>query len=194
MSKPKRDIKPEESAQVEALAAHGHTQEEIAYFLKIPYRTFQRKVAEDSLLMASWRRGRFKGKEYVLSRLMRFIKNDELNAVNLNAIQFYLRNTGFGLENNNDNKFKLKFPKEKTPVEIFDTGLTSLEQGNITIPEARAIADLAITKLNITKINDPNEEIIRERESEEQLMAKAQNLRETIEFIEWKNKKKDLTD
>jgi hypothetical protein len=28
-----------------------------------------------------------------------------------------------------------------------------------------------------------------ERESEEQLMAKAQNLRETIEFIEWKNKK-----
>jgi hypothetical protein len=33
--------------------------------------------------MTSWRRGRFKGKEYVLSRLMRFIKNDELNAINL---------------------------------------------------------------------------------------------------------------
>ena len=32
-----------------------------------------------------------------------------------------------------------------------------------------------------------------ERETEEQLMAKAQNLRETIEFIEWKNKKNDLT-
>ena len=90
MSKAKRDITPEESAQVESLAAHGHTQREIAYFLKIPYRTFQRKLKEDSLLMTSWRRGRFKGKEYVLSRLMRFIKNDELNAVNLNAIHFHL--------------------------------------------------------------------------------------------------------
>ena len=103
MGKPKRDITPDESAQVESLAAHGHTQEEIAYFLKIPYRTFQRKLKEDSLLMASWRRGRFKGKEYVLSRLMRFIKNDELNAINLSAIQFYLRNTGFGMESNNNN-------------------------------------------------------------------------------------------
>ena len=59
---------------------------------------------------------------------MRFIKDDELTAINLNIIQFYLRNTGFGLENNNDNKFKAKILKDKNPVEILDTGLTSLEQ------------------------------------------------------------------
>src|SRR5574343_48829 len=128
MSKPKRDITPEESAQVESLAAHGHTQREIAYFLKIPYRTFQRKLKEDSLLMTSWRRGRFKGKEYVLSRLMRFIKNDELNAVNLNAIQFYLRNTGFGLENNDDNnELQVSFGN-KSALEIMDSTLTALEE------------------------------------------------------------------
>ena len=193
MSKPKRDITPEESAQVEALAAHGHTQEEIGYFLNISPTSFKRKLKENSLLMASWRTGRFKGKEYVLSRLMRFIKNNELNAVNLNAIQFYLRNTGFGIESNNDNKPKLKFSDNKTPSDILNTALTSLEQGEINLTEAQRIADLATAKLNIIKLNDPNEEIIRERESEEQLMVKAQNLRETIEFIEWKNKKNDLT-
>jgi hypothetical protein len=148
MSKPKRDITPEESAQVESLAAHGHTQREIAYFLKIPYRTFQRKLKEDSLLMTSWRRGRFKGKEYVLSRLMRFIKNDELNAVNLNAIQFYLRNTGFGLENNDDNnELQVSFGN-KSALEIMDSTLTALEEREIGVSKAQQLTSLALAKLN----------------------------------------------
>lgn len=188
MSKPKRDIKPEESAQVEALAAHGHTQEEIARFLGMSARHFRRTKGENKSFMSSYNRGRFKGKNYVVSRLMRFIKDDELTAVNLNAIQFYLRNTGFGLENNNDNKFKLKFSKDKNPVEILDTGLTSLEQGNITIPEARAIADLAMVKLNITSKTDVTQQAVMERESEEQLMDKIYTIRKVLEHHEKQNK------
>ena len=167
MSKPKRDITPEESAQVESLAAHGHTPREIAYFLKIPYRTFKRKLKEDSLLMASWRRGRFKGKEYVLSRLWRFIKNDELSTINLSAIQFYLRNTGFGTESNNDNnELQISFGN-KSAMEIVNSTLTALEEGEISVSEAQQLTGLAIAKMNIESRNQVDKAVSKEMEIEE---------------------------
>lgn len=91
MSKPKRDITPEESAQVEAMAAHGHTQEEIAEFLGMSARSFNYKKKENKILIAAYNRGRFKAKNYVASRLWRYIRNDALTAINLSAITFYLR-------------------------------------------------------------------------------------------------------
>jgi len=91
MSKPKRDITPEESAQVEAMAAHGHTQEEIAEFLGMSARSFRYKKNENKILIAAYNRGRFKAKNYVASRLWRYIKSDALTAINLSAITFYLR-------------------------------------------------------------------------------------------------------
>ena len=167
MGKPKRDITPDESAQVESLAAHGHTQREIAHFLKINERTFQRRLKEDSLLMTSWRRGRFKGKEYVLSRLMRFIKNDELNAINLSAIQFYLRNTGFGTESNNDNnELQISFGN-KSAMEIVNSTLTALEQGEISVSEAQQLTGLAIAKMNIESRNQVDKAVSKEMEIEE---------------------------
>jgi hypothetical protein len=186
MSKAKRDITPEESAQVESLAAHGHTQREIAYFLKIPYRTFQRKLKEDSLLMTSWRRGRFKGKEYVLSRLMRFIKNDELNAVNLNAIQFYLRNTGFGLENNDDNnELQVSFGN-KSALEIMDSTLTALEEREIGVSKAQQLTSLALAKLNIENNGSKDDKAIYQQRSIEEakeFAAKIKEARENIKFF-----------
>lgn len=192
MSKPKRDITPEESAQVESLAAHGHTQREIAYFLKIPYRTFQRKLKEDSLLMTSWRRGRFKGKEYVLSRLMRFIKNDELNAVNLNAIQFYLRNTGFGLENNDDNnELQVSFGN-KSALEIMDSTLTALEEREIGVSKAQQLTSLALAKLNIENNGSKDNKAIYQQRSREEALefaAKMKEARENLRLINESNTK-----
>ena len=186
MSKPKRDITPEESAQVESLAAHGHTQREIAYFLKIPYRTFQRKLKEDSLLMTSWRRGRFKGKEYVLSRLMRFIKNDELNAVNLNSIQFYLRNTGFGVENNDDNnELQVSFGN-KSALEIMDSTLTALEEREIGVSKAQQLTSLALAKLNIENNGSKDDKAVYQQRSREEALefaAKIKEARENIRFF-----------
>ncbi len=186
MSKPKRDITPEESAQVESLAAHGHTQREIAYFLKIPYRTFQRKLKEDSLLMTSWRRGRFKGKEYVLSRLMRFIKNDELNAVNLNAIQFYLRNTGFGVENNDDNnELQVSFGN-KSALEIMDSTLTALEEREIGVSKAQQLTSLALAKLNIENNGSKDDQAVYQQRSREEALefaAKMKEARENLRLI-----------
>ncbi|MBM3467759.1 MAG: hypothetical protein FJX70_08040 [Alphaproteobacteria bacterium] len=167
MGKPKRDITPDESAQVESLAAHGHTQREIAYFLKISPTSFKRKLKEDSLLMASWRRGRFKGKEYVLSRLWRFIKNDELSTINLSAIQFYLRNTGFGTESNNDNnELQISFGN-KSAMEIVNSTLTALEEGEISVSEAQQLTGLAIAKMNIESRNQVDKAVSKEMEIEE---------------------------
>jgi hypothetical protein len=192
MSKAKRDITPEESAQVESLAAHGHTQREIAYFLKIPYRTFQRKLKEDSLLMTSWRRGRFKGKEYVLSRLMRFIKNDELNAVNLNAIQFYLRNTGFGVENNDDNnELQVSFGN-KSALEIIDSTLTALEEREIGVSKAQQLTSLALAKLNIENNGSKDDKAIYQQRSREEALefaAKMKEARENLRLINESNTK-----
>ena len=192
MSKPKRDITPEESAQVESLAAHGHTQREIAYFLKIPYRTFQRRLKEDSLLMTSWRRGRFKGKEYVLSRLMRFIKNDELNAVNLNAIQFYLRNTGFGVENNDDNnELQVSFGN-KSALEIIDSTLTALEEREIGVSKAQQLTSLALAKLNIENNGSKDDKAVYQQRSRAEALefaAKMKEARENLRLINESNTK-----
>jgi hypothetical protein len=192
MSKPKKDITPEESAQVESLAAHGHTQREIAYFLKIPYRTFQRKLKEDSLLMTSWRRGRFKGKEYVLSRLMRFIKNDELNAVNLNAIQFYLRNTGFGVENNDDNnELQVSFGN-KSALEIIDSTLTALEEREIGVSKAQQLTSLALAKLNIENNGSKDDQALYQQRSRAEALefaAKMKEARENLRLINESNTK-----
>ena len=192
MSKTKRDITPEESAQVESLAAHGHTQREIAYFLKIPYRTFQRKLKEDSLLMTSWRRGRFKGKEYVLSRLMRFIKNDELNAVNLNAIQFYLRNTGFGVENNDDNnELQVSFGN-KSALEIMDSTLTALEEREIGVSKAQQLTSLALAKLNIENNGSKDDQAVYQQRSRAEALefaAKMKEARENLRLINESNTK-----
>ena len=192
MSKPKREITPEESAQVESLAAHGHTQREIAYFLKIPYRTFQRKLKEDSLLMTSWRRGRFKGKEYVLSRLMRFIKNDELNAVNLNAIQIYLRNTGFGVENNDDNnELQVSFGN-KSALEIMDSTLTALEEREIGVSKAQQLTSLALAKLNIENNGSKDDKAVYQQRSREEALefaAKMKEARENLRLINESNTK-----
>ena len=191
MGKPKRDITPEESAQVESLAAHGHTQREIAHFLKINERTFQRRLKEDSLLMTSWRSGRFKGKEYVLSRLMRFIKNDELNAINLSAIQFYLRNTGFGTESNNDNnELQISFGN-KSAMEIINNTLTALEEGKISVPEVQQLTGLALAKMNIESRTQEDKAVSKEMEIEEakEFMAQIQAARENIEFFRKKVQK-----
>lgn len=183
MGKPKRDITPDESAQVESLAAHGHTQREIAYFLKISPTSFKRKLKEDSLLMASWRRGRFKGKEYVLSRLWRFIKNDELSTINLSAIQFYLRNTGFGMEsNNNNNELQISFGN-KSAMEIVNSTLTALEEGEISVSEAQQLTGLALAKMNIESRNQVDK-AVSEQISIEEAKAFAIELDQTLQKLD----------
>ena len=169
MSRPKKVFTSEEIAQVEALASYGHTQEEITTHLGIKQRTFRYAKNENEVLNASYTRGRFKARNFVVSRLMRFIKNDELTATNLKAIQFYLENSGWGKEaNKNDNKVKLSF-KAKAPEAIINSSLVALEEGEINLSEANQLANLATTKMNIENNYSVEEKIIHEYRSKEEL-------------------------
>jgi len=188
MSKPKRDITPEESAQVESLAAHGHTQEEIAVFLGMSARHFRRTKGENKSLMSSYNRGRFKAKNYVVSRLMRFIKDDELTAVNLNAITFYLKTKGgWGSEYKNDNQpVCLTFSDKQTPAEIFNIGFNALKEGRIDFTQMQQIGGLAITKMNIENNGSKEDKIAyqqRSREEALEIAAKMKEARENIRFF-----------
>ena len=91
MAKPKKIYASEEIAQVEALAAYGHTQEEITEYLGIKVRSFAYAKKGNEALNAAYTRGRFKARNLVVSKFMRYIESEELNAVNLKAIEFYLR-------------------------------------------------------------------------------------------------------
>lgn len=91
MSRPKKIYTSEEIAQVEALAAYGHTQEEITNYLGVRPTSFRVARNENKILNEAYTRGRFEARSFVASRLMRYIKSDELSAVNLNAISLYLR-------------------------------------------------------------------------------------------------------
>jgi hypothetical protein len=54
-------------------------------------RSFRYKKKENKILIATYNRGRFKAKNYIASRLWRYIKSDAITAINLSAITFYLR-------------------------------------------------------------------------------------------------------
>jgi len=180
-------------AQVEALAAYLPINRIAGYF-GFSETTFHGIKKRQPEVLEAYNRGVAKACSFVGSMLMGFIREKENTQSKLNAIIFYLKTQGgWSTEAKNDNKPKLKFPDNKTPTGILDTALISLEQGEITLTEAQNLANLAMAKLNVTKSNGPNEEIIIERESQEQLMTKIQNLRESIEFAEWQNNKNGTT-
>ncbi|MCP5363456.1 MAG: hypothetical protein H6911_05840 [Rickettsiaceae bacterium] len=194
MSKPKRDITPEESAQVESLAAHGHTQEEIAVFLGMSARHFRRTKGENKSLMSSYNRGRFKAKNYVASRLMRFIKDDELTAVNLSAITFYLKTQGgWGSEHKNDNKpVYLTFSDKQTPAEMLNIGFNALAEGHIDFAQLQQIGSLALTKMNIENNGSKNDKAVYQQRSREEALdfaAKMKEARENLRLINESNTK-----
>ena len=194
MSKPKRDITPEESAQVESLAAHGHTQEEIAVFLGMSARHFRRTKGENPSLMSSYNRGRFKAKNYVASRLMRFIKDDELTAVNLNAITFYLKTQGgWGGEHKNDNRpVYLTFSDKHTPAEMLNIGFNALAEGHIDFAQLQQIGSLALTKMNIENNGSKDDKTVYQQRSREEALefaAKMKEARENLRLINESNTK-----
>lgn len=76
-----------EISQIEALAVHGHTQQEISNYLGFSDRTF-----ED--IFSAYTRGRMKAKNFGSSRLMGYIKSDTKWEMSLKAIIFYLKTQG----------------------------------------------------------------------------------------------------
>jgi len=161
----------------------------IAGYFGFSETTFHEIKKRQPEVSEAYNRGVAKACSFVGSMLMGFIREKENTQSKLNAIIFYLKTQGgWGAEAKNDNKPKLKFPESKSPSDIIDTALTSLEQRAITLTEAQNLANLAMTKLNISKLNDNSEEVVKERESMEELMDKAYTIRKVLEHQEKMNK------
>ena len=183
MSRTKKVYTSKELAQVEALAAHGHTQDEISKFLGIKIRSFQYALSENEILKESYENGRFKARNFVVSRLMRYIKSDELNSTNLKAIQFYLDNNRLGKDEIINDKPKVTF-SNKTPLELIDSTLEALEKKEISIQEAQQIASLATTKMNIKNNLSIADITAQEKQSDEDLMAKVFAINRALDYQE----------
>lgn len=84
------ELSEAEIAQVEALAAHGHTQADICEYLGFGERTFRDIAKRDAILLAAYNRGKINAQTFVSSRLMEYIRCPEKSASNLKAIMFYL--------------------------------------------------------------------------------------------------------
>lgn len=189
--RPKDSVKnftDEQVAQVEALSAYLSIHD-IAYFFNVSERSFFDIKNRDPRVEEAYKKGKAKAISFVASKLMNIIREEENTPTKLSAIIFYLKTqANWSTEAKNDNKPKLKFSENKTPSDILNTALTSLEQGEITITEAQNLANLAITKLNVNKLNDNGEEAVKERESIEELMDKAYTIRKVLEHQEKHNK------
>jgi len=189
--RPKDSVKnftDEQVAQVEALSAYLSIHD-IAYFFNVSERSFFDIKNRDPRVEEAYKKGKAKAISFVASKLMNIIREEENTPTKLSAIIFYLKTqANWSTEAKNDNKPKLKFSENKTPSDILNTALTSLEQGEITITEAQNLANLAIAKLNVNKLNDNSEEAVKERESMEELMDKAYTIRKVLEHQEKMNK------
>jgi hypothetical protein len=189
--RPKDSVKnftDEQVAQVEALSAYLSIHD-IAYFFNVSERSFFDIKNRDPRVEEAYKKGKAKAISFVASKLMNIIREEENTPTKLSAIIFYLKTqAGWSTEAKNDNKPKLKFPDSKSPSDILNTALTALEQGKITITEAQNVANLAIAKLNVSKLNDNGEEAVKERESMEQLMDKVYTIRKVLEHHEKQNK------
>jgi hypothetical protein len=189
--RPKDSVKnftDEQVAQVEALSAYLSIHD-IAYFFNVSERSFFDIKNRDPRVEEAYKKGKAKAISFVASKLMNIIREEENTPTKLSAIIFYLKTqAGWSTEAKNDNKPKLKFPDSKSPSDILNTALTALEQGKITITEAQNVANLAIAKLNVSKLNDNSEEVVKERESMEELMDKAYTIRKVLEHQEKQNK------
>lgn len=185
--RPKTSFNQKQIAKVEELSAYLNC-EQIADYFGISHITFQEVRRRQEEVSFAYKKGRArKIRDYVQKLENKAMGIDENG--DTTAIIFFLKTqAGWSTEGKNDNKIKLKFPDSKTPSDIIDTALTALENGEITLAEAQKIADLAMTKLNISKLNDISEEAVKERESMEELMDKAYTIRKVLEHQEKHNK------
>jgi|ERR1700742_1102044 len=79
------------------------------------------------------------------------------------------------------NKSRFKFSDDKTPLNIVDSVLRGLENGDMTSQEALQIANLALTKANI-KADEVADNISQVKETRESLLDKIDKIQQIIDY------------
>lgn len=154
----------EDIAQVEKLAGRLNCIQ-IADYFGISHDTFTEIRRRQPEVSRAYKKGKADLLEWATSKLVEKMADGDIA-----ALFFYIKTQGRWSEkhNTNNKKITLSFPKEKTPLNIIDTALTSLEHGKITPQEASQIGGLANLKANI-QAGMPSEENTNVREGREEL-------------------------
>jgi transposase len=95
---PKIELSENDISQIEALAAHGHSQKEICKWLGFSETTLKKMRKRDVEISDSYIKGKMKALSFASSKLMKYIKSDDQSALNLKAIMYYLDTQGWYLK------------------------------------------------------------------------------------------------
>ena len=180
----------EQIAQVEALAAYLSINE-IADYLGISSRSFYEIKHRQPKVLAAYKMGAAKACSFVGSTLMGFIREKENTASKLNAATFYLRTKGkWAAEPKNDNQpFFLTMSNEQTPEEIFNTGFSAFNEGQIDFSQMQQVNSLAIAKKNIQSNLSDADKAEYQQLSQEEAYKMAIEINEAVKNIKESNTK-----
>lgn len=159
--RPVLSLNEEQVKEVEELAGKL-TRTQIADYFGINPDTFNEIKKRQPEINRAYKKGRSNAVKAVAKSLFeKAIGGDTA------AAAFYLKTQARWSEKHR-NKLTLNFSKEKTPLDIIDTALISLEKGKITPQEASQIGGLANLKANIES-GMPSPENTNVREGREEL-------------------------
>lgn len=183
--RPKIVLTDEQIKEIEGLA-QDMTIEQMANYFGISESTFKRVKTKNLDVLTSYKKGKAKGIKEATSLLW-----TNMRAGDTTSILFYLKTqAGWTTEVKKEEKPKLDFLKDKTPLEIIESTLVALAKGEITIQQAQQISNLAITKLNMKNNLSGMDIIDQEQRTEEEIMAKVCAIAKAIDYQEKLNSKK----
>ncbi len=167
--------------QIEALATYLNC-EQIADYFGINPDTFHNIKNRQQEVLRAYKKGKAQAIEVVAKSLMQKVIDGDTTA----TIFFLKTQAGWSsMENRGNLKSKIKFSKDKNPLEIIDGVLEGIEKGEITTQEATQIASLANLKANIIAGTSlKNEPIIQSWETKEKILRELEKIIEEREKVE----------
>ena len=163
--------------QVEQLANIGLNTEQIAGYFGFSRDTFYEIRKRQPEVLRHYKKGRSNGLALSASELRKKIVSGD-SAANI----FHLK-TQAGWSVENLKKLSFEIPKNATPLDIIDTVINEIREGNITLVEVKQLTDLAQIKQQLLS-NPLQQEQAQSGISEEFILKHIDKFNETMRHIQ----------
>ena len=163
--------------QVEQLANIGLNTEQIADFFGFSRDTFYEIRKRQPEVLRHYKKGRSNGLALSANELRKKIVSGD-SAANI----FHLK-TQAGWSVENLKKLSFEIPKKATPINIIDTVIDEIREGNITLVEVKQLTDLAQIKQQLLS-NPLQQEQAQSGISEEFILKHIDKFNETMRHIQ----------